>query len=284
MIKDVWLYKLHDGWLGKLELSFSLKKRRSVLVKNSHLGPFMVQKSFYPEDDEMTPHVYLLHPPGGMVGGDQLRLLVNLEPGSRALLTTPSFSKFYRTNGKVAYQENFFRIKSNAVLEWIPQGNIFLPKSKARIHTTFQLDKGACMISFEILCFGSTNIIGVHEIPKKIDVSLYICKFGCVGLRDRLRVSDQQENCVNTQLGGFKISAFLFAIPANLMMLKQVQQLVRSIVDEQIGGATLLNTLLIVRLLGNDSHKLRKLLFRIWSIIRPVIIGKKAVIPRVWFT
>lgn len=275
------MFKSEANWVGKLDLKFSLKNGRSMLTKNSHFGPFFVQKSFYSSDDNITPNVYLLHPPGGLVGGDQLVLSVQLEPNSRALITTPSSTKFYRTNGKYALQENVFLLSNYSVLEWIPQSVIFFAKTKARISSTFKLSKGARMVAFEMLCLGNINI-STSIYPEEIDVFSSISLPCSVGLRDRLKINAL--DCLD-KLSGFHIVASLFAVPADEVLLKRVRQLIKEPINNiQIGGATLLDELLVVRLLGNDNQRLKALLNYIWSVIRPSVVGKEAIIPRIWFT
>lgn len=276
------LLKLDSGWLGKLDLGFSLKDGRSVLTKYGHVGPFFIQKCFYPEIDQINPHVYLLHPPGGLVGGDKLLLTVILEPGSQALLTTPGFTKFYRTNGMFSSQKYVFKLLKNTILEWIPQGSIFFPETKAKISTVFELEKGARMISFEMFCFNSLNIDDSYINLEEIDIDLHIRLPYSVGLRNRLKMNFI--DCMS-KLSGFRIIANLFAVPADITILKKVRQLIsRSTKDLQIGGVSLLDDLLVVRVLSNDNQKLKLLLYQIWINIRPFIVKKKAVIPRVWFT
>ncbi|HEY0465161.1 MAG TPA: urease accessory protein UreD, partial [Polyangiaceae bacterium] len=81
------------GWSAELELGFEVVAGRSALVRNRHRGPLAVQRAFYPESSDLA-HVYLLHPPGGAVAGDQLTVRVRVAPGARALITTPAATKF----------------------------------------------------------------------------------------------------------------------------------------------------------------------------------------------
>lgn len=274
------LNKSNYNWEGKLNLQFSLRNGRSVLTKHSHSGPFFVQKSFYSNDDYNTPHVYLLHPPGGLVGGDRLTLSVQLESHSRALITTPGSTKFYKTNGKYILQENIFKLSNNSILEWLPQSNIFFPRTKAKISTVLKLSQGARIILFEMLCLNDFNQKTII-FPEEVDTFLCIILPGSIGLRERLKVNAL--NCVS-KLNGFQILASLFAVPGDEILLKKVRALIKSIKNIQIGGVTLLDELLVVRLLGNDNQILQTLLHHIWRVIRPNIVGKKAMIPRVWFT
>ncbi len=95
---------------------------RTRLVERTHTGPLVVQRPFHPEGDPC--HVYLVHPPGGVVGGDELRIDVQVDAGAHALITTPAATKFYRCDGRVSSQTQELRA-AGATLEWLPQENIF---------------------------------------------------------------------------------------------------------------------------------------------------------------
>lgn len=53
-------------WNAELALGLTLTQLGTVLKSCRHQGPLYVQKPFYPEGRELA-HLYLLHPPGGMV-------------------------------------------------------------------------------------------------------------------------------------------------------------------------------------------------------------------------
>ena len=104
--------------------SSSARGERTVLARRRHHGPLVVQRPFYPEPNG-TCHLYVLHPPGGVVGGDRLSVDVRLARGAaRALLTTPAAAKFYRTQGLRAAQRLHMRVGAGSRLEWLPQENI----------------------------------------------------------------------------------------------------------------------------------------------------------------
>jgi urease accessory protein len=79
-----------------------------------------VQKSLYPEGGAVCQNV-IVHPPGGIVGGDTLAVNVDAGPGVHAQLTTPGAAKCYRSSGAFARQRIGLRAARGAVLEWIPQ-------------------------------------------------------------------------------------------------------------------------------------------------------------------
>jgi len=112
------------GWQASLELAFAADTSGATrLDRRAHRGPFLVQRPFFPEGREVC-HVYLLHPPGGLVGGDELRLDLRVGEGARALVTTPAAGKAYRTLGPVSRQTQALSVADGAALEWLPQETI----------------------------------------------------------------------------------------------------------------------------------------------------------------
>ena len=140
------------GWQASLNLQFRRDPERTVLARAAHVGPLTVQRPFYPEGE--TCHLYLLHPPGGIVGGDELDIEVTLEAGSHALITMPGASKFYRSAGAEGRLSQRMTVGENATLEWLPQDTIFFPAARARLSTRFQLTSGSRLLAWELFCLG----------------------------------------------------------------------------------------------------------------------------------
>src|SRR5688572_6507653 len=111
------------GGIGPLELGFRADHGRTLLCHNKHHGPLVVQRPFYPEANGCC-HVYLVHPPGGVVGGDHLELDVRVGEQARALITTPAATKLYRSSGPAATIVQNLVVESGATLEWLPQETI----------------------------------------------------------------------------------------------------------------------------------------------------------------
>ena len=57
-------------WRAELSLDYSAAGGRTV-ARHRHQGPLRVLQSLYPEGDGICQNV-LVHPPGGLVGGDVL--------------------------------------------------------------------------------------------------------------------------------------------------------------------------------------------------------------------
>ena len=140
-------------WRAQLDLGFSRRADTTLLSTRYHRGPLMVQRPFYPEGPEVC-HVYVLHPPGGVVGGDRLEINVSCQADAQALVTTPAAGKFYRSMGAPAVLEQRLTVSENALLEWLPQENILFSGSIGKMNTTVELEGNAMFIGWEIVCLG----------------------------------------------------------------------------------------------------------------------------------
>lgn len=151
-----------DRWRATLDLAFSQRGNETWLDKQAHTGPLRVQRAFYPEGPR-TPHVYLLHPPGGVVEGDHLSIRCEARTRSSGLVTTPGATKFYR--GKdysgvrpeepaPAEQVQSLKVCQDATLEWFPQESIAFDGARASLTTEIHLEEGARLAAWDILCLG----------------------------------------------------------------------------------------------------------------------------------
>lgn len=143
---------LKKGWQATLDLRFQQAGGKTVLASAQHVGPLTVQRPFYPEEE--TCHLYLLHPPGGIVGGDELTISAHLAPGCHTLITMPGASKFYRSSGAQALVRQQLTLAPQATLEWLPQDAIFFPGANARLFTTFHLCASSRLLAWDLLCLG----------------------------------------------------------------------------------------------------------------------------------
>src|SRR5271157_4418922 len=135
------------GWQARLELEFRCDSSRTVLARRRHFGPLLVQRAFYPEPPPAC-HVYIIHPPGGVVSGDELEVDVDVKADAHAVLTSPAAGKFYRRGEEsVARLSHVLRVDSG-VLEWLPQENIFYPEAAVELRTIVHLSPAARFIGW----------------------------------------------------------------------------------------------------------------------------------------
>lgn len=266
-----------EGWQAQLELGFARRGQRTELVDRRQRGPLAVQRPFHPEGD--TCHVYLLHPPGGVVGGDQLDIHIEVRSDAGALLTTPGATKFYRSTGALAQQDQRLTVGENAGLEWFPQENILFPGAQVAIRTRVDLCLSSRLIGWDVQCLGRP-VIGETFDSGRADFQFSLYRDGTPLQLDRLRVQQPSDLSGAAKLRGEPVFGSFFATGANKALLKAV----RGILPSTHFGATLIDDLLLLRYLGASNEQARTTFVRVWAAIRESIIGKPPCLPRIWAT
>lgn len=118
-----------------------------------HDGPLRLLKTLYPEGERIAQAV-LVHPPGGLVGGDRLDIRLDVQAGAHLLVTTPAATRFYRSNAGEAAQVVHAEVGEGARLEWLPQETLAYPDCIARNEVKLGLAAGASLFATEVLGLG----------------------------------------------------------------------------------------------------------------------------------
>jgi urease accessory protein len=266
------------GWQAALDLRYEARGAKTILAHRKHVGPLIVQRPFYPEGG--VCHSYIVHPPGGVVGGDELALNVECEPGAHAVLTTPAAAKFYGSEGLIARQSQCLSVR-DASLEWLPQETIYYPgaivRSTTRVHVTAQ----SRFLGWEIACLGlpareQAFAQGGLQLGFELwngDAPRYLDRLQVRGGSDALTSSWgwAGEPCLGTML----------AWPAR----REWVELARSVACDAVQIAvTLVDGVLVCRCLGKQAETVRTALINVWQVLRPELFGVAAMKPRIWAT
>ncbi|MDZ5634769.1 urease accessory protein UreD [Janthinobacterium sp. GMG1] len=273
----------HSAWQAHLRLGFALHDGVSRLVERTHSGPLRVQKPLYPEGDAVC-HAIIIHPPGGVVGGDQLAVDATVGEGARALLTSPGAAKWYRANDHVSGQRIVLRAGSGAAIEWLPQESIFFDQACVRLRHEVELAPDASYIGCDIVCLGrsaSGEIFNTGSIDQQVQIrrggKLLWWEQGVLAAGGALMASP-------LGLGGHTVCATLIAVgvPVSPAVLAAVREI--AVPAGAVFGATHMKSLVAVRLLCGDSEAARRVMLAAWQLLRPAMLGRDAVVPRIWNT
>jgi urease accessory protein len=231
----------------------------------------VVQKPLYPEGEEVC-HAIVVHPPGGIAGGDELELAV--EAQGHALLTTPGAAKWYRSAGPWAKQKLVFDVQG--MLEWLPRETIVFDGALADLHAEIRLSSGARYIGWEIVCLGRTGS-GERFSRGKMRVDTRILRNGKLLWLERGEI-DAAGTLVGSPigLGGRTVFGSLVATDVPPEIVSE---------SREIGPAvTLLPGVLIARYLGDSTEEAFRQFNALWTLLRPALAGRHAVMPRIWHT
>jgi urease accessory protein len=270
-------------WHAKLQLRFAKRQQRTVLVERAHSGPLVVQKALYPEGDAIC-HAVVVHPPGGIAGGDRLQLELTLEDGAHALLTTPGAGKWYKANGLLASQQLQFEVADNALLEWLPQETILFDAAQVRMNTQVRLAGNARYVGWEVLCFGrraAGELFNSGRWQQRVEIFrdevLIWGDYADVAGSDPLL--DSAVGMAGRSVLGRLVIAAGVTPPEVLEQCRAV-----SVTNDDLFGISALPDIFVATYLGNNAESVRDYFSKLWEILRPWYANVAAQRPRIWNT
>ncbi|HVE48589.1 MAG TPA: urease accessory protein UreD [Casimicrobiaceae bacterium] len=142
-----------EPWCANLELAFDSTARGTRLATSRHQGPLVVQRPLYPEGSDVC-HAIVVHPPGGIAGGDELTIEVSTSRGAHAVLTTPGAGKLYKSGGRRASQRVNLHAVEGSVLEWLPQETIVFDAALASLELHVGVRVGGLVLAWEVVTLG----------------------------------------------------------------------------------------------------------------------------------
>ncbi len=270
------------GWQAELRLAIERRGDRSVLSQRSHVGPLRIQRPFYPEG--AVPHLYLLHPPGGVVGGDQLSIQVVVREKAHALLTTPAANKFYRCEQKQALMRQHIQVHRDACCEWLPQETIVYEGARAESVTRVDLEQGSRFIGWEMTCLGrpaANESFARGYLRQRFE----LWREGKPLWLERARYEGGSP-ALNAAWGlaDFPLSATMIVTGyGNSFTREECAALELKSTEERL-SITQMDDLLVCRYLGQQAQQARRRLAAVWSKVRPLVMQRAACEPRVWNT
>ena len=275
------------GWPGRLELNYRREGDRT-LAHDRHSGPLRVLQSLYPEGDGICHHV-LVHPPGGIVGGDTLHVEATLRAGAHALITTPGATRFYRSAGEAARQSVRAQIDDGARLEWLPLETICHSAALAENQLRFEIAPGGEMMGWDVVA------LGLPAGGEAFEAGHYAQRIELPGVwLERATIRGDDHRLLDSPLGfaGHRVLATLW-FATGLPMPTERRERLLDAAREQAANHSLAGTagcsaphaeVVIVRVLAPRVEPAMQLLGAVWARWREVGWGLAAVPPRVWRT
>ena len=267
------------SWHAELELGYGRFGDSTRPVLRRHLGPLRVQKHLYAEGPEVCQHI-IVHPPGGIAGGDQLNINASVGSGAWAQLTSPGAAKWYRAAGP-AYQNVSLKVAAGATLEWLPQETIVFSAAQAELTTRIDLEGDARLFYWDMVALGrlaSGERFERGHFQSRLDIR----RDGQLLWHERQRIVGG-DGLLDSPIGldGNPVFATLLVtgeISAELL------ETCRSLPNPVRGDLTQLPGLLVARCLAGEALQARAWLIDLWRLLRPALLGREALAPRIWST
>ena len=270
------------GWRARLALGFTAEDGPTRLTRRSHEGPLVVQRPLYPEGERVCQCI-VVHPPGGIAGGDRLALSVDVGPRAHAQLTTPGAAKWYRSGGKPSRQQINFRVADGAVLEWLPQGAIVFDDADAATTARIELEGSGAYVGWDVVCLGRTasaERFRTGRWRQRVD----IVRDGALVWSERLSLRGDSRLLISPAgLNGAPVFGTFVVMAATID--DQLLAACRGVAPARGDGAvTRLPGALVARYRGDASEAAHEYFSALWTTLRPHAAGRPAVRPRIWRT
>jgi urease accessory protein len=276
------LKKTDSGWLAELELDYAVRRGKTCLIRKKQRGPLTLQRPFYPEKD--ICHSYILHPPGGVVGGDSLEITVQAAAKSHCLITTPGATKFYRSKtDRSSQQTQKISVAEDAVVEWLPQQNIFFPGAQSALKTQIDIAPGGKFIGWEVHCFGrpaNNETFNLGNISSCTEIHID----GQLRLVEQLHTTGSSLIHSPSGLRGMAMQGSLLAAPCSQLERDQLERILHSYIHPDSIGLTLVDEVLVIRVLGNHIEPILEVFTQLWTELRTEWLQKSSCSPRIWAT
>lgn len=269
-------------WRAQLELGFCYEAGATRLTLKRHNGPLRVQRPFFPEGAALS-HVYILHPPGGIVGGDALDVSITLAQNAAVLCTTPGATKVYRSAGRTSRVSNTLKVAAEATLEWLPQETLVYDGARLEACTKVELDERAAFFGWDINCMGRPGA-GEPFVRGAVRQRMEIWRQGTLLIAEQLHAAGNDPLLRSAWgLQGKPVFGSCWCTVNAEELLTAIRARI-GVGDDELFAATQMRGLLICRYIGASTERARHVFEDVWHMARRSLNGRDACIPRVWNT
>lgn len=288
---------MKNQWLASLDLQLEYSSHGTQLTRTKRSGPLTIQKAFYPEGRDCA-HLYLLHPPAGIVSGDKLTVGIDVQDQAHGLVTTPGANRFYRARTDLSIgdpkqtQVTNITLGDRAKCEHFPLETIVYNQADGINNVEVKLQKNSMYCGWDMTCLGLPSSSEAFTGGSFTQLNTLYCD-DILLYHDRVKIEPsskiQQHDAGlsnNTVFGTFLAYASDEQVPhaKRTELIGQLRDLVDTHNASELISITDIRQLLVIRYLGQQAHQCKDLFIELWTLIRPIYIEKQAIQPRIWFT
>lgn len=265
---------------GELALSFAVAAGGTQVAELYQTDPCRV---LTPAPDPGEPQTaMLITTAGGLTGGDSLRVAVAVQAGADALCTPQAAEKIYRSAGEAAADIDLgLRVEAGARLEWLPQEMILFDGARLKRQVRIDLAADATLLAGDITVFGR-GARGERFSRGFLLDRWQVRRDGRLIWADATRLDDDPLTAIDDP-AGFDGAAAQALILCQGPQAEERRDAVRAAAQAAAmqAGATILEGLLLIRLLDRDAARLRRHFAVLWSLLRSGL-ERPSHMPRHW--
>jgi urease accessory protein len=238
----------------------------------------------YPEGPSVC-HAIVVHPPGGIAGGDELAIDVATAARAHAVLTTPGAGKLYKSAGRRAVQRVRLAAAGDSVVEWLPQETIVFDAAVAVLSLDVDVAPGALALAWEIVTLGRAAM-GERFASGSLDGALTVRIGAARVVSERGRVAGGSA-WLDSPVGWRGARAAGTFVAAGRAIDDGLVDACREAVaawHPHAAVSRLSPCCLVGRFLGPSAGEARAAFSALRCVLRPALTGRAATPLRIWLT
>jgi urease accessory protein len=284
-------------WFASLALQLGHCEYGTQLTKTRRCGPLTIQKAFYPEGRDCA-HLYLLHPPAGIVSGDELQISIDVQQNAHTLVTTPGANRFYRARTDLSIgdpkqtQITQINLEASAKCEHFPLETLVYNQANGVNNVEVRLQDSSAYCGWDMTCLGLPSSNQQFTAGRFTQLNT-LYRDDILIYHDKVIIEPESniQHHAAGLAGNTVFGTFLAYAPKSQVSDAQRTQLIeqlRAVIEQHHASSlvsiTDIRQLLVMRYLGQQAHQCKSLFIELWKLVRPWYMKKQGVQPRIWFT
>lgn len=289
--------KVKSQWLASLDLQLEYSAHGTQLTKTKRCGPLTIQKAFYPEGRDCA-HLYLLHPPAGIVSGDELQVNIDVQENAHTLVTTPGANRFYRARTDLSIgdpkqsQITHINLADGAKCEHFPLETLVYNQANGVNNVAVRLHPNSVYCGWDMTCLGLPSSSehftdGLFTQLNTLHIDDVLMYHDKVVIEPASKIQQHAAGLANNTVFGTFLAYAPLAKVSQAQRAELIEKL-RAVVEAHSASALMsitdIRQILVMRYLGQQAHQCKSLFIELWKLVRPLYIEKQGVQPRIWFT
>lgn len=276
---------------GRLRLRFEARgdSKQTILAECEQQSPLRIVRAFQLDDGGSLVHLHNLS--GGVLGGDQLDLTVEVGPRAVAQVTSTGAARVYRSrkNAEPAHQRLQFRVEDDGLVEYLPDQLIPFAGSRYRQETRIELGANAGLFWWEIISPGREaheELFAYELLQLKTSISV----LGNPIALEHMRIEPARRSMFSlARLGAYRYFSTFYICRAGVESSRwlELERLLGELAEQlsqpsrMVWGVSPLRAHgVVVRALSVRGREITTRLPDLWRVAKAFLYDREAVLPR----
>jgi urease accessory protein len=255
---------------------------KTIIREQYSRVPLFAQRAMYLEETlPIMAYLYIVSPSGGILQGDRYRIDITLDSNTFAHVTTQGATRIYKMEKNYASQIVNINVGDGSYFEYIPDQIIPFRNSRFYQEVELNVHDNATLIYSEAIVPGRVASGEAFEYDICYLRTVGRNQSGKIRFMDTVKLEPRNENLRDEWiLGNFKIVGTTYVVTRESYIAALQYEISDKIKGFEVKGNISVGTSIlparqgmVVRIVGNSSEDMKKIIFEVVRIARKQIIG-----------